>query len=71
MRVRVYACAPHFAEVSKMAQDAPRSEGTQAPGRPPQAPGAGATTTTGTQATTTRAPRPEHQRTRNQYEKEN
>ena len=27
--------------------------------------------TTGTQATTTRAPEPEHQRTRTQYEKEN
>lgn len=25
MRVRVCACAPHFAEVSKMAQDAPRA----------------------------------------------
>ena len=39
-RVCVYACvrvcAPHLANISKIAQDATRSEGTQAPGRPPQ-----------------------------------
>ena len=46
MCVRAYA---HFAEVSKMAQDATRA-GTQAPERPPN---------TGTQATTTRAAEPE------------
>ena len=74
MCVRVYACAPHFAEVSKIALYAPRA-GTQ---RPEQAPeperrntSTGATTTTGTQATTTRAaPKPERSPRRESATKE-
>ena len=50
----VRGCAPHLAEVSKIAQDATRA-GTQAPERPPNT-GTQATTTS-TRATTTGAQR--------------
>ena len=51
----------HFAEVSKIVQDAPRA-GTRAPEqpRPNRNAATKATTRAGTQATTTRAPKPEH-----------
>ena len=53
----VRGCAPHFAEVSKMAQDA-HGAGTQAPERPPKREHHHRTQATG--ATTTRAGAPAH-----------